>query len=319
MIKISVIVPVYNVEKYLSKCLESLVNQTLKEIEIIVINDGSPDNSQKIIDEYVKKYPKKIRSFIKKNGGQGSARNLGLKYAVGEYISFVDSDDWIDLNAFEIMYNKLKSVKGDIVICDMVDHFVDGKELYHDCTNYFFKYEKSGSSSNKIFKKLLIDNLKFYEGIWYEDLNFTTKLLMQTNKICTVSEGLYHCNVREISTMTNNNSLKNLDIIVCLDDLKEYLKNNKIKKWKEVYSYLVFSNILIGAINRVSYHKENKDKSRVLKELTNYCRKNIYDYKKCDFYKSIPRNTKIVAWFNYHKMCYFSKIILYTKKIICGR
>ena len=98
-IKVSVIVPVYNVEKYIDKCLDSLVNQTLKDIEIIVVNDGSPDNSQKIIDKYVKKYPNKVKSFIKENGGQGSARNLGMEYAKGEYISFVDSDDWIDFDA----------------------------------------------------------------------------------------------------------------------------------------------------------------------------------------------------------------------------
>ena len=81
MTKVSIIVPVYNVEKYIDKCLESLVNQTLEDIEIIVVNDGSPDNSQKIIDKYVKKYPDKVKSYIKKNGGQGSARNFGLKKA----------------------------------------------------------------------------------------------------------------------------------------------------------------------------------------------------------------------------------------------
>ena len=84
--KISVIVPVYNVEKYIGKCLDSLVNQTLSDIEIIVVNDGSHDNSQKIIDKYVKRYPDKIKSYIKENGGQGSARNYGLEKANGEYI-----------------------------------------------------------------------------------------------------------------------------------------------------------------------------------------------------------------------------------------
>ena len=93
LFKVSVIVPVWNVEKYIIKCLDSLVNQTLKEIEIIVVNDGSPDNSQKIIDKYVKKYPDKVKSFIKENGGQGSARNLGIEKAKGEYISFVDKSD----------------------------------------------------------------------------------------------------------------------------------------------------------------------------------------------------------------------------------
>ncbi|UKI27635.1 MAG: glycosyltransferase family 2 protein [Bacilli bacterium] len=100
--KVSIIVPVWNVEKYIAKCLDSLVNQTLEEIEIIVVNDGSPDNSQKIIDKYVKKYPDKSKNlFIKENGGQGSARNMGIEKAKGEYISFVDSDDWLDSEALE--------------------------------------------------------------------------------------------------------------------------------------------------------------------------------------------------------------------------
>ena len=95
MPKVSIIIPVYNVEKYIATCLDSLVNQTLKDIEVIVVNDGSPDNSQDIIDEYVKKYPKIVKSYIKENGGQGSARNFGLKKATVEYIGYVDSDDYV--------------------------------------------------------------------------------------------------------------------------------------------------------------------------------------------------------------------------------
>src|SRR5574344_2022066 len=103
MIKVSVIVPVYNVEKYLPKCLDSLVNQTLQDIEIIVVNDGTKDNSQKIIDKYAKKY-KNIKSYIKENGGLSDARNYGVAKANGEYISFIDSDDYIDKKMLEKMY-----------------------------------------------------------------------------------------------------------------------------------------------------------------------------------------------------------------------
>ena len=123
-IKVSVIVPVYNVEKFIGKCLDSLVNQTLKDIEIIVVNDGTKDNSQEIIDKYVKKYPDKVKSFIKENGGLSSARNFGIEKAKGEYISFVDSDDWLNDDALEKMYNKAKKDKSDIVICDMIDHYI---------------------------------------------------------------------------------------------------------------------------------------------------------------------------------------------------
>jgi len=117
-VKVSVIVPVYNVELYLEKCLDSLVNQTLKEIEIIVVNDGSPDNSQEIIDKYAKEY-KNIKAYKKKNGGLSDARNYGIKKASGEYIAFIDSDDYVRLDMYEKMYNKAKSGNFDMVVCDL--------------------------------------------------------------------------------------------------------------------------------------------------------------------------------------------------------
>ena len=94
-VKVSIIVPVYNVEQYLGKCLDSLVNQTLQEIEILVVNDGSPDNSQRIIDDYVRRYPNKVRSFTKENGGLSDARNYGMQYATGKYVAFLDSDVYL--------------------------------------------------------------------------------------------------------------------------------------------------------------------------------------------------------------------------------
>ena len=117
--KVSVIVPVYKVEKYLEKCLDSLVHQTLESLQIIVVNDGSPDNSQNIIDRYVKEYPNKIFGYIKENGGLGDARNYGMQFADGEYIAFVDSDDWVDEKMFELMYNFAVKNEHQIVIGDM--------------------------------------------------------------------------------------------------------------------------------------------------------------------------------------------------------
>src|SRR5699024_7335683 len=115
MIKVSIIVPVYGVEEWLSRCLDSLVNQTLNDIEIIVVNDGSPDNSQAIIDEYERKYPDMVKGYQKENGGLSDARNYGMKYATGEYIAFVDSDDYVDLTMYEKLYLKAKEDNADAV------------------------------------------------------------------------------------------------------------------------------------------------------------------------------------------------------------
>jgi glycosyltransferase EpsH len=311
--KVSIIVPVYNVEKYIDQCLDSLVNQTLKDIEIIIINDGSTDNSQSIINKYVKKYPQKIKSIIKENGGQGSARNLGLEIAKGEYIGFVDSDDYVDLDMYEKMYSKAKKEKSDIVICDMKDHFENGTEKYYDCTNYSNVFLKTPSACNKIFSRKIINNLKFIPNIWYEDFNFTTKILLTTKKISVIHKDFYHCHCREESTMNNNNSLKNLDIITALDDIVKYSKRKKVYD-KNMIEYLIFDHILITAINRVS-KQNSKDKKMVINKLTNYCRKNISDYQKESFYKEIPRNRKIIAWLNYNGFCNISYFILKIKSL----
>ena len=121
-IKVSVIIPVYNVELYLLKCLDSLKNQSLKEIEIICINDGSTDSSGKILDEYLKK-DNRIQVINKINEGQGIARNIGIDIAKGEYIGFVDPDDWINAKKKKKMYNQAKNINSDIVICDYSKHF----------------------------------------------------------------------------------------------------------------------------------------------------------------------------------------------------
>ena len=311
MIKVSVIVPVYNVEDYLAKCLDSLVHQTLKDIEIIVVNDGSPDNSQKIIDKYQKKYSTKIKSFSKPNGGLSSARNYGLKYAKGKYISFVDSDDWLTKDALEKMYNKAVENDSDIVICDMANAYNNGTLINLNCTKYNSIYEVTPSVCNKLFNKNIIANIKFLEGIWYEDLNFTTKLLLKKPKITTISEPLYNCNVHFGSITNNNESLKNLDIIIVIDDLIKYSKENNCYD-NDIISFLIFQHILIDAINRVNFQK-NKNKMEVLKKLQTYCKTNLKNYENLPFYKEINKNRKIIAKLNYLGLFIIAKLLLNIK------
>jgi len=311
MIKLSIIVPVYNVYDYIEGCLESIVNQSLKDIEVIVVNDGSPDNSQEIIDKYVKKYPKLIKSFIKENGGQGTARNLGLEHAKGKYVSFIDSDDYIDKNFAKEMYELAIKDSADVVVCDMIDIYKD-KEIYQDCTSFKKIYKSTSSVCNKIFKKELFDDVKFKGKMWYEDLNIMLKIMYNIKKTSVIHKGYYLCNCRDNSTMRNDNSKKNLDMIWAIDDAKEYLIKNK-KFNKDIYSYIVFNHILIETINRVESHK-NKDKKEVIRKLNKYCKDNIKDYRKQDFYKNISRNRKIVAFLNYHKLSKISKILINIKR-----
>lgn len=311
MPKVSIIVPVYNVENYLDKCLNSLVNQTFKDIEILVINDGSTDNSQSIIDKYQSLYPDLLNSFKKENGGQGSARNLGLEYATGDYISFVDSDDWLDLDFIEKLYTSAIQNNSDIVICDMFDYCDDGTKKFYNCTKYNSVYEVTPSASNKIFKRSFIGNLRFIPDKWYEDFNFTTKLLFSKPSISVVAGTYYNCNVRVNSTMNNNNSLKNLDMIYILDDLEKYANQNNLYS-ENTFKYLIFDHVLITTINRVSC-QHSKDKKEVLNKLNQYCRSKLKNYKKLPFYKDVKFTRKIIASLNYMKLYNLSHILLNIK------
>ncbi|MEG1066587.1 MAG: glycosyltransferase family 2 protein, partial [Erysipelotrichaceae bacterium] len=145
--KISIIIPVYNCESYLEQCLDSVCNQTLKDIEVIAVDDGSTDSSFSILERYRDLYPKVLHIYKQSNGGQASARNLALKYATGEFLGFVDSDDWIDKSMYEVMYNKAISTSSDLVICDMVDHYPN-KTIYHNSSVFTDKFKVTPSACN---------------------------------------------------------------------------------------------------------------------------------------------------------------------------
>jgi hypothetical protein len=210
------------------------------------------------------------------------------------------------------MYSLAKKDNSDIVICDMVDHYAN-YTIYHNCTKYNSVFEVTPSACNKIFKKELIKDFRFLSKLWYEDFNFTTKILFNTDKISNISEGFYHCNCGHESTMNNNNSKKNLDMIIIMDDIINYLKENK-KYDKNIVSYLIFDHILITTINRLALQK-SKDKKETINIFLKYCKDNISGYTKMPFYNEISRNRKIIAWLNYHDLYNVSKIILLKGKM----
>ena len=161
MPKVSVIVPVYNVEKYLKKCAESLVNQTLPDIEIIFVNDGSTDSSKNIIEHYLKNYSNKVKLVNKENGGLSSARNYGIPYATGEYIAFLDSDDYVELDMYDTLYNKAKENDFDMVECDFIWEYPkksknDIGKTYNDRKEALEKARVV--AWNKLYKREIINN-----------------------------------------------------------------------------------------------------------------------------------------------------------------
>lgn len=232
MKKVSIIVPVYNTAKYLNGCIKSLLHQTLEDIEIILINDGSPDESESIIKKYK---DKRIKYISKKNEGIGKTRNLGIDSATGEYISFIDSDDYVEPNFCETMYEKAIKDNCDIVICDYYEDRFDGlKEIRFPTFPDSSLKENPNIISmvnlgpcNKIYKRNLFKNKdnRFVENLKYEDAPLVVKLLLSAQKIGKVDECLAHYVIHENSETTIRDErifdiIKITDIMV--NDLKKY-------------------------------------------------------------------------------------------------
>ena len=218
--KVSVIVPVYNVEQYLSDCLESICRQTLKGIEIIVVNDGSTDNSLSIIKSFQQKYSN-IKLINKKNGGLSSARNAGIDMAVGEYLFFVDSDDFIDLDTLEKMYVKAKETHCPLIICGILQYWSDNKKkLYKKCisdkesiydADLLYKLQLSGRMGcqccNKLYKReiWISHSLRFREGDYYEDIEMAFKVVQAYQQAYIMNSPYYKYRMRQNSIVVSTN------------------------------------------------------------------------------------------------------------------
>ena len=305
--KVSVIVPVYNVESYLDKCLTSLVKQTLQEIEIIVVNDGSKDNSEKIIKKYLKKYPKKIKYIKKNNGGLSSARNEGLKYASGEYIGFVDSDDYVSLNTFNLMYKKAKEKNFDLVVCNlnyvyetktkMVSAGLD-KDLENEDEvkkNIVFLYP---AVWNKLYKKEILDSLKFKEGIWYEDVEFNFRVYPRVKSIGYVDKPLIQYVQREssISKTIDKRLFNYLDNFNGL--IKYYQDNNLYNKYYSELEYSYVRYLYATFIKQLSYTNDQELFKEGVKEVIKNVQEHFPNYKKNIYLKKISLKNIYLKTFN---------------------
>ncbi len=225
--KVSVIIPVYNVETYLEKCVESVLNQTFRDMEIIVVNDGSTDNSRKILEE-IKSKDDRIIIFDKKNEGLSSARNAGIDMAKGEYLAFIDSDDWVDERYIEKMYHICVQYDCDIVQCSYMDVFDNvfqlaaNSEAFISTPSFYtgkeFSYAmytllswRCNLTWNKLYKKSLFGNIRFPHGKIHEDEFTIYKLIWKSKKIASISDKLYYYRRREGSIMTRPYRKERLD------------------------------------------------------------------------------------------------------------
>ena len=260
-VKISVIVPVYNTAIYLSRCLQSLVDQTLDSIEILVINDGSTDGSQEIIDEFQKKFPEKLYAFSKENGGLSDARNFGIDRASGQYLGFVDSDDYVNPTMFEEMVGLAEKYSAEMVICNIQKVDENGKILQKltQLPNFPEKIDLHQNMSlfsdisyfacNKIFKRELFSQRRFKKGVHFEDIQLIPQLVLECAVIAQTQ--VFHYQYFERSeSISKTHTLKGLDILNAVEDVEKSFSNSKFKNEKEaldnfrilegVYTFLAY-------------------------------------------------------------------------------
>lgn len=322
-IEVSVVVPIYNVEKYLRQCLESLVNQNFDDYEIILINDGATDNSMKIAQEFEDKY-KNIKLISKKNAGLGAARNTGMKYVTGKYVLFVDSDDYVSPEYISELYNVINREDSDIVICshekiyenktEIVNLEVDFNKAYEgiEVLGHLFSRKIRCYAWDKIYKTELFFNneVQYLEGRLYEDILATVKLISKSKKISYINKPLYKYRIRE----GNITSIKTIKSIIDLNFSIE--KVNKYLVDENLYSYLDDEIVNFN----ISYTLGSLD---ILSIYTNYEIKKFYSgykdyYKNIDFNYSLMKvmlNNKVNKWVKRDYLLFKTKLLPIKNKL----
>ncbi len=253
--RISIIVPVYNVENYLAKCLGSLVNQTHQNVEILVINDGSKDNSGEIIKSFEDKYPDKIKAFSKDNGGLSDARNFGIDRVTGDYIGFVDSDDYVTETMFEEMLHLAQKHRAEIVICNIqkVDENGSVTQKLTQIPNMPEKIKLEDHFSvfsdisyfacNKLFKKELFNQKRFKKGVHFEDIQLIPQLLLECETIAQ-TQNFHYQYLERTDSITKTHTEKGLDILKAVQDVESVFSQSVYAhKEKELRNFQIFEGV----------------------------------------------------------------------------
>ena len=302
MPKISIIVPIYKVEPYLHKCIDSILNQTFSDFELILVDDGSPDNCPQICNEYAVK-DERIKTIHRRNGGLSAARNSGLNIAKGDYICFVDSDDFIHPQYCELLLNEIEKSNFDFCVCDITpfkdENTVNTYFPYnnvistHITLHEYFQNSKKGVW-NKIYKRNVFDNIRFFDGRIHEDIMFATDLLnIIKTPISVIDAKLYFARSRSDSLFT----LEKIhpDRVFA----GEYMISKAFKQCPELFPFCLKYAIIYpwSFVDKIYVKKDFSNNKKFLCDLQNLIRKYKKDYKHLE---TIDKITK-------HRMLLFSR------------
>lgn len=292
--KLSIIVPVYNVLPYIRPCLDSLLAQRVDDYEILLVDDGSGDGTAAVLEEYRSKYPQLIRLRRVDNGGQGRARNFAIEEAKGEYLGFIDSDDTIDPDMYRKLLDKAEETGADVVVCDWLARYDDGREEVLPACVQDHPLASAGSACNKIFRRSMMKDIRFPVGLWYEDFYYSALGLIRAEKVEYVAEPLYIYRRHQDSTMRNNNSTKNLDILKIMDLLEKHM----FPEYREEFEFFLINHVLLDTVNRVA-RQNTPDKRAVQRQLISYVRGHIPKLEKCTSYRMESAKRRFIMKLNY--------------------
>lgn len=303
--KVSVIIPVYNVEKYLGRCVDSILKQTFQEFELLLVDDGSTDNSGKIAKQFSEEYPDKIKYIYQPNNGSGAARNTGIQNAKCDIIVFIDSDDYIHEDMLFQMYNKMEEESLDIVICDYQrvdenDEITEIHREYLDEKECLVPNEEKQllfadpSSCNKMFKKsLFVENdIYFPTKVWYaEDMRTIMKVIAVSNRIGYIATPFYNYFTRSDSKMNTDNIERQVEVIDAIDDLLTFFKvRNIYDQYYAELEYLTIQHVYVYAIARIA---RMDYKSGLIRQFKNYVKINFSNYKKNKYLNLLSKKERL--------------------------
>lgn len=303
--KLSIIVPVYNVEKYLAKCLTSLLEPDLADYEIIAVNDGSTDRSRDILTEWHEKWPGLIRPVDTPNGGLGHARNVGISVAKGEYLLFVDSDDYLRPNAVREVMETLEE-PFDIGVFDFVHVDEQGRELasftgcdregpfrLKDWPEFLFS---PLNSCNKIWRRSLFpDNgISFPIRLWFEDLASSPKLYLHAERIVRIPK-VWYCYLQRKGSITNSTTAeRNLEMITAMNEVLDYYRVQGVfERYRRELEYMAFYHEFLTSVTRVNLIEPRSDVQEKLRE--DYLTK-FPEYRSNPYFRSAPAKYRLLAF-----------------------
>ncbi len=308
-VSISVIIPVYNSEKFISECINSVLNQTYKNFEIVCVNDGSKDNSKKVIKEYIRKFPRKIKLINQNNQGSGFARNTGIENSLGKYVIFLDSDDSLDREMLEKLYKNIEKYKADVAVggFQRVDE-TTGKVLSNDMVSHNFKYIDIKEENmdkllfinpgpcNKIHKRSIFENVRFTKIPVVDDLVLMLEYIPNIKRYSFVPEVLYYYKIRR-SSSSNSLDYKTFSASKeCMLEIKQkYIKQKLPKHFVDFLDKIVLIHIGISMLTKLSYRQEI-NMCREIKTIKDYLNENFPAWRKISLLNALKsKNSRFLG------------------------